>query len=94
MRDVALVAFDGAQSMDVVGPLEVFATANFLLDRASKPVAYRTKLLALRKGPVTTSAGLRLLADESFTGVKEADTVFVAGGDTRSVAREPRLMNP
>src|SRR5205085_631524 len=79
---IVLVGFAGAQVLDIVGPLEVFArTARWLADRrlADGP-SYETELVGLTAGPIATSGGLQLAARRSFREVAAADTLLVAGG--------------
>ena len=53
-RRIVLLAFDDAQSLDFVGPLEVFAIAERL-----SPGAYSTEIVAPAGGPFATNSGLR-----------------------------------
>lgn len=81
-RTVVIVAFDGAQSLDVTGPLEVFAHAA----REPGGPAYRV-VVAARRGPrVTTSSGLGLaMVPLARVPAGRADTVLVAGGNEAGV---------
>jgi transcriptional regulator GlxA family with amidase domain len=81
-RGVVLVAYDGVQSLDVTGPLEVFAGAQTLLQATgSSDRGYRTLLVAGDGSPVRTSSGLTLVPDAGLDGrLKEIDTLIVAGG--------------
>ena len=76
-----LVAFDRVQLLDVAGPLQAFATADELdgFHRSSAP--YRLTVVSSRGGEVTTSSGLRFIA-EPFEAVRRQpiDTLIVAGG--------------
>ena len=78
MRTIALVAFSGVQSLDVTGPLDVFAEANrFLLPDAQ----YRLEVVGLEHGPLQCSNGVRILADRHFSDAHDAyDLLLVAGG--------------
>jgi transcriptional regulator GlxA family with amidase domain len=75
MRTVVIVLFDGVQSLDVTGPLEVFAGANrWQSGRDHSPAgsngpdgpAYRIRTASLSGCPVRTSSGLRLAPDGSL----------------------------
>lgn len=77
-RAVEIVAFPGANLLDVTGPLQVFASANELAQGGSSP-AYDISLVA-RDTPVTTSAGLALVAQRLPSPAKPVDTLIVAGG--------------
>lgn len=84
-RRIALVAFPGAQILDITGPLEVFASAAKL--RAARSgrrsnAAYTTEIVAACKGPLRTSGGVQLLADASLDALDPApDTLLLAGGE-------------
>lgn len=76
-RLVLLVVYDGVQLLDVVGPAEVFATANHLLGGG----AYRLLVASPRGGGVRSDSGLTLGADAALAEVDAVpDTVVVAGG--------------
>ncbi|MFB7510995.1 GlxA family transcriptional regulator [Streptomyces broussonetiae] len=85
-RTLLFVLFDGVQSLDVTGPLEVFAGAEKLT-----PGAYRIRTASLDGGPVRTSSGLNLVPDEALTSAPDPHTLLVPGGEgTR--APDPRLI--
>ena len=90
-RRVAMLTFPDVQVLDVMGPLEVFSRASrWMVDegRAKGPV-YEVELLGLKRGALTTSSGLRIVADRAFRDAgKEIDTLLVAGG--RGVAAHRR----
>jgi transcriptional regulator GlxA family with amidase domain len=74
---VVMVAFDGAEMLDVVGPLEAFASAAGFMDR---PDAYTVEIAAGWPGPVRASSGLMLNATLDYRAIAAADTVLIAGG--------------
>jgi transcriptional regulator GlxA family with amidase domain len=79
-RRIVFIGFDGAASLDITGPHEVFALANHFSQSSGGP-SYRLLLLAENTGAFPTASGLNLVADGSwrdFTG--SADTLLVAGG--------------
>lgn len=82
-RTVACLVYPGVMSLDVVGPMQVFGSANAERTGHGLPPAYALRLLAGAPGPVTTSAGFALVADGSWADTDPAgvDTVLVAGGD-------------
>ncbi|MFI8962148.1 GlxA family transcriptional regulator [Streptomyces sp. NPDC053493] len=90
-RPVLVVLFDGVQSLDVTGPVEVFAGG---ARAAGRPDAYPVRTASLDGGPVRTQSGLRLLPDSSLADAV-ADgpphTLLVPGGEgTR--APDPALV--
>lgn len=77
-RRIVMVVFDGIQTLDVSGPLEVFSTAN----RHTGRDLYRLELASLDGRAVTGTSGLSLNVDRTLTEVRgEIDTLMVAGGD-------------
>ncbi len=83
---VVIVAFDGLQSLDLTGPLEVFAGANtYLAGRVGGGPAYQISVASLGAQPVRTSSGLQIVPDTDLRAVHTADTLLVPGGEgTRS----------
>ncbi|MER6031451.1 GlxA family transcriptional regulator [Streptomyces sp. NPDC001851] len=85
-RTLLFVLFDGVQSLDVTGPLEVFAGAE-----THTPGTYRVRTASLDGGPVRTSSGLTLVPDEALAAARDPHTLLVPGGQgTR--APDPRLI--
>ncbi|MEU8032962.1 GlxA family transcriptional regulator [Streptomyces sp. NPDC049099] len=85
-RTLLFVLFDGVQSLDVTGPLEVFAGAE-----NHTPGTYRLRTASLDGGPVRTSSGLTLVPDEALATAADPHTLLVPGGQgTR--APDPRLI--
>ena len=81
------VAYDGVQSLDVAGPLEVFHTA------ARLGGDYRVSLATPGGRRVRTSSGLTLGADVALSGAPAPDTLVVAGGaGAGDAARSPGLV--
>ncbi|MEU1573533.1 GlxA family transcriptional regulator [Streptomyces collinus] len=85
-RTVLAVLFDGLQSLDVTGPVEVFAGAELL-----SPGAYRIRTASLDGAPVRTTSGLTLVPDESLATAPDPDILLVPGG-TGSLRPDPRLV--
>jgi transcriptional regulator GlxA family with amidase domain len=105
-RRIVMLAFEGGQTLDVTGPLEVFAMANRELaavrgesaardEPDTRPEAYRCEVVALEAGPVRMSSGLEIVAarsiDDCAASLKGLDTLMVSGGEgTLQAMREPR----
>ena len=83
MRTVLVVLFDDVQSLDVTGPVEVFAGAE-----AQAPGTYRIRTASLDGGPVRTSSGLTVVPDSSLADAPAPHTLLVPGG------RGTRTPNP
>ncbi len=77
MRRIVILVFPGVQTLDAVGPTEVFSTADSLRNGD----AYSVELVANTAGAVTTGSGLTLLPHRMLTSVRgPIDTLIVAGG--------------
>ena len=81
MRTVLIVLFDGVQSLDVTGPLEVFAHAN----------AYQITTASLLAKPVRTSSGLTLIPDADLR-VRETPGLLIVPGGPGARRRDPHLV--
>jgi transcriptional regulator GlxA family with amidase domain len=91
MRKVVLIAFDGVQLLDIVGPSDVLDAATRLLGGKG---GYRMVVASPDGQPVRGSAALRLDADIAIGHVprRGVDTVIVGGGlQIDDVLGDPRL---
>ena len=89
---IAIPIFPGLQSLDAVGPAQVFGSANQALARE----AYRIKFVAAEPGTVPTSAGFALCAESlRVVPTKSVDTLLCPGGEEdplRAALRDKPLM--
>ncbi len=77
-RRVVVVVYRGIQSLDVSGPVEVFATAN----REAHASHYKIEIAATATDVVDASSGLGVRVDAALASVRGAvDTLLVAGGE-------------
>ncbi|MFI8191209.1 GlxA family transcriptional regulator [Streptomyces sp. NPDC085946] len=74
-RTVLVVLFDGVQSLDVTGPVEVFAGAE-----KHTPGTYRIRTASLDGAAVRTSSGLTLVPDLRLAAAPRPHTLLVPGG--------------
>lgn len=82
-RNVVILAFPGVQSLDVTGPLEVFAGATELIKRAGRTERpYEISVVAPSQGTLRTSSGLTITPDATLAEAsrRPIDTFVVAGG--------------
>lgn len=91
-RHLVIPIFDGMQSLDLTGPLEVFDGARQLSDDA-----YRITVASVGGGAVRTSSRLMIGADVDLRSIDAAvhpvDTVIVPGGTSaRSFGDFPELV--
>ena len=94
-RRIAILAYQGVQSLDVTGPLEVFVAARQVLEATdSADPGYSVQILAPSNEPLLTSSGLTLVPDASIADAHEGiDTLLVAGGSGRvAVTGDPALL--
>lgn len=86
VRQVALLAFDGVQVLDVTGPAAVFGAANDAAVHLTGRPFYRLHILSPQGGHVTSNCGLALVT-APLAGLKPGalDTVLVAGGSKRGL---------
>jgi transcriptional regulator GlxA family with amidase domain len=72
---IALLAYDGMQTLDLAGPLDAFDSANAL-----QPGAYETRIVSLDGATVASEAGLRLCPDAALDAAGAFDTLILPGG--------------
>jgi transcriptional regulator GlxA family with amidase domain len=85
-RLVVIAVFDGVQSLDVTGPLEVFAGATTHIEQSQRhrgAATYRVVVAGLEPGIVRTESGLGLVADVALQSLRheQIDTLVLPGGD-------------
>jgi transcriptional regulator GlxA family with amidase domain len=84
MRRVLIIAFDGAQTLDVTGPAEVFAAASRVVGRPT----YEIVFASMGGGDRASSSGLPMRTrDLARVRVRRDDTVIVAGGEDAPIRR-------
>ena len=81
-RRVVLVGYPGVQSLDLVGPLEVFSMAN----RFGNPKSYEVILASPKGGTIVCNSGLKLSDSVTLSNLPgDLDTILVAGGNEDAV---------
>lgn len=92
-RTVLIVLYDNVQSLDITGPLEVFAGATkHITARNPDPApAYRITTASVDGRPVRTSSGLAITPDTDLRHADTPDTLLVPGG-SGSRAPQPDLV--
>ena len=76
-HQVVIVGFDGMQSLDAVGPYEVFAGATQALHGVG---GYRMRLVSAQGGPVLCESGLSMNTEPLPSPDERIDTLVLAGG--------------
>ena len=83
-RKVVLVGYGGAQSLDLVGPFEVFSMAN----RFGNPHGYEVILASPDGGTIVCNSGLQLGGSLRLADLPaDLDTILVAGGSEDALRR-------
>ncbi|TCO62977.1 GlxA family transcriptional regulator [Actinocrispum wychmicini] len=85
---VLMPVFDGFQTLDLTGPLEVFAGAT----RHVGNDYYSVVTASVGGGPVRSHSGLTIVPDIDLAAVSEAHTIVVPGG-TGTHAPLPKLVD-
>lgn len=82
IRTIACLVFPNVMSLDVTGPMQVFASANVERQRQGFPACYELLLIGETAGSMATSAGLSLVADTSWSSIEPTslDTLLIPGG--------------
>ncbi len=94
-RQVAILLYPGVQSLDVTGPLEVFAGARQLLESGARVErGYEMRTLSRDGRPLCTSSGLQIIPDACLDDVAaDLDTLIVPGGrGSREAAEDVALI--
>ncbi len=90
-RSVMLLGYPGVQSLDVVGPFEVFATAALVL--GGDTAGYDVTLVSAGGRPVRSDSGLELAA-APLPWHDDVDTVVLPGGaGVTDARRDPQVID-
>lgn len=73
---ITMILFPDVMMLDVVGPLQVFSTANRFLDKS----VYRVRTISEDGDPVSGESGLTLMADAGFGADLPDGDLFTPGG--------------
>ncbi len=80
-RQVLIALFDGVQSLDVTGPLEVLTGANRWCTANGDEPFYELRTASPRCRPVRTSSGLLITPDADLDSERPRDVLLVPGGE-------------
>jgi len=86
-RHVVIVAFPGLQSLDAVGPFEVFAGATRAARALGRPGGYRVDLASSGGSPVRAASGVGLCTVPLPDPDQPIDTLVLPGGEQAQAAR-------
>jgi transcriptional regulator GlxA family with amidase domain len=88
VRRIGFVAFPGLTILDLMGPHEVFATANALNEEGR--TLYETVVVAAQHAPLVSDSGITLTPQEVFTTTASFDTLMTPGGPG---LRQPKIQS-
>jgi transcriptional regulator GlxA family with amidase domain len=93
-RLIVIVVYPGVQSLDVTGPLEVFAGAQRLIEATASPKpGYEIRVVSGDGQPLRTSSGLGVVPDGRLPNDSTPiDTLIVAGGHGHGEAAGDRAL--
>jgi transcriptional regulator GlxA family with amidase domain len=94
-RNVVVLLFDGVQSLDVSGPVEVLAALQRVPVSSERSLRdYNVRTLSIGGAAVRTSSGLTIAADGSLDDTPDPiDTLIVPGGaGARAASADPLLL--
>ena len=91
-RHVVIVAFDGLQPLDAVGPHEVFAGAARAAAALGRAGGYRVTVASRRGGPVQAESGLELGTMPLPDATERIDTLVLAGGTGADAAADDEAL--
>jgi transcriptional regulator GlxA family with amidase domain len=84
---IVIVAYQGLQPLDAIGPHEVFAGASRVVARDGGRAGYRTSLVSVDGGSVRSESGLALGTEPLPAPGHPIDTLILPGGDQALAAR-------
>lgn len=82
MKNIGLFAYEDMQSLDLIGPLDVFGAAN-ALNAGSPP--YRLHIIGIDAQPIRAEHGLVVTPNCGIDEVPPLDTLLIPGGRGRDV---------
>lgn len=86
---IAILAPPGVQSLDVVGPAEVFWDAS---RRRHGPGTYDLRIIGTSAGPISGTGGLRLVPDVTIADLDEPIDTLLVGGDPTLPPVDPKVI--
>ena len=92
LRRIGLLLFDGINALDVVGPMDAFATACVPNNRHSKRSCYELLTIGLTKKEVAAESGLILRPGTTLATCPKLDTLIIPGGRGLREARTNRTV--
>ena len=89
-RSWSIVAYPGLQSLDAVGPYEVFAGAGRAAELCGRSGGYQVTLASTDGRPVRAESGIGLCTEPLPGPATPIDTLVLPGGDQAQAARRDK----
>jgi transcriptional regulator GlxA family with amidase domain len=80
-RVVEMLAFPAVQLLDVTGPLQVFASTNYIVEQDGGASPYDVRIVVKGGGSVAATAGVKVTAAPLSSNALAVDTLMIAGGE-------------
>jgi transcriptional regulator GlxA family with amidase domain len=94
VRSVLILGFPGVQSLDLVGPSEVFTSSTLCLQGMGRADdGYDVRVVSRNGEPATTGTGLALVAEPLPDPRRPVDTIVLPGGFGTDAARQNPNVN-
>lgn len=88
---IGILAFDGVETLDLLGPLEAFRAARTYDQYHRRNRCYEVLILGLTGRTFVSQSGLTLKADRTVQAMTKLDTVIVPGGGAHRPAETNRI---
>ena len=79
-KHIVILGYDGVMGLDLVGPMEAFASAQLNSPKGGGGACYRVTIAALGEKTFRSEFGLTLTAEKSLAGHRDVDTLLIPGG--------------
>jgi len=77
---IGILGFDGAATLDFIGPLEAFKAARTYDNYHRTHSCYEVVILSVNKKTFVSESGIAFKADETIDAISSLDTVIIPGG--------------
>jgi len=80
-QTIEFIIYPNTLGLDITGPLEVFNTANSIINtKCSQNIYYTYKFTSEKKGPISLNSGLNIIADTDLNNTDHTDMLIIPGG--------------
>jgi transcriptional regulator GlxA family with amidase domain len=79
-KRIVILGYDGVMGLDLVGPMEAFASAQVKSAKGDREACYRVTVAALEAKTFRSEFGLTFTARSLLASVRDVDTLLIPGG--------------